>query len=259
MVVKLEARMRRLGLYCLCSSLRGACGESEWIDPDTPWESFKKLDSRGERLELVFSDEFQSAGRSFGDGHDPKWTAIAGFPDGNDQVNAYDDSIDFATTADGKLLLKVAHQPSVLEYTNSTFQRAQVTRAYTSSMLQTWNKFCFSHGMVELSAKLPGYGEQPGIWPAFWTFGNLGRAILKQSTDQLWPFSFDECPETEDAAANQAPRAAQKINACLSKARGCTKKRRCCCIRLHKFAIFCWFFDILLYRLWMALVGHPSS
>ena len=146
-----------------------------------------------------------------------KWTAIGGFPDGNEQVNAYDDSTDFATTADGKLLLKVAHQPSMLEYTNSTFHRVQVTRAYTSSMLQTFNKFCFSHGLVELSAKLPGRAEQPGIWPAFWIFGNLGRAILKDSTDQLWPFSYDQCPDLKHAAANQAPQDAQRINACLSK------------------------------------------
>ncbi|CAE7373207.1 KRE6 [Symbiodinium pilosum] len=105
----------------------------------------------------------------------------------------------------------------MLEYTNSTFHRVQVTRAYTSSMLQTFNKFCFSHGLVELSAKLPGRAEQPGIWPAFWIFGNLGRAILKDSTDQLWPFSYDQCPDLKHAAANQAPQDAQRINACLSK------------------------------------------
>ena len=44
---------------------------------------------------------------------------------------------------------------------------------FRSAMLQSWNKFCFTGGIVEFRAKLPQGG---GYWPALWTFGNLGRA-----------------------------------------------------------------------------------
>jgi beta-glucanase (GH16 family) len=35
-----------------------------------------------------------------------------------------------------------------------------------SGMLQSWNKFCFTGGIVEFSAKLPGDAKVGGLWPA---------------------------------------------------------------------------------------------
>ena len=35
-----------------------------------------------------------------------------------------------------------------------------------SAMLQGWNKFCFTGGIVEFSAKLPGSPRIAGLWPA---------------------------------------------------------------------------------------------
>ena len=35
-----------------------------------------------------------------------------------------------------------------------------------SAMLQSWNKFCFTGGIVEISAKLPGSPRIGGLWPA---------------------------------------------------------------------------------------------
>lgn len=32
-------------------------------------------------------------------------------------------------------------------------------------MLQTWNKFCFTTGYVEVSLSLPGTSQTPGFWP----------------------------------------------------------------------------------------------
>eukprot|EP00966_Prymnesium_polylepis_P246997 5712186-Prymnesium_polylepis.1 len=34
-------------------------------------------------------------------------------------------------------------------------------------MIQSWNKFCFSEGAVELRARMPGLHNQEGLWPAF--------------------------------------------------------------------------------------------
>jgi beta-glucan synthesis-associated protein KRE6 len=47
---------------------------------------------------------------------------------------------------------------------------------YTGGMLSTWNKFCFTGGLIETSVTLPGANNAVGMWPAVWTMGNLGRA-----------------------------------------------------------------------------------
>lgn len=74
-------------------------------------------------------------------------------------------------------------------------------------MLQSWNKFCFTGGIIEISASLPGSPEisvwkisrilqlhiqqidlcLQGLWPGAWTMGNLGRAGFGATTDGMWP------------------------------------------------------------------------
>ena len=82
-------------------------------------------------------------------------------------------------------------------------------------MLQSWNKFCFRGGAAEVSVQLPGDADQPGLWPAFWLMGNLGRATFTASTDGLWPFLFDECvPPADEIACNAGQCYAQRISAC---------------------------------------------
>ncbi|CAE8675228.1 unnamed protein product, partial [Polarella glacialis] len=198
-----------------------SCPRSQWVDPDTPAAACRlQTDSAGEPLELIFSDEFNVPGRTFADGQDPVWTAITGFPATNDQLNAYDDSAERATTYDGKLLLRISNSLSTLNVVNATSGKTrQLKRPYTSAMLQSWNKFCFTGGVVEISAKFPGKPEQPGLWPAFWLMGNLGRATFQESTDNIWPFTYSQCPTGGEAEqeANQFPRKQQRINKCLGE------------------------------------------
>lgn len=40
------------------------------------------------------------------------------------------------------------------------------TKHVQSAMLQGWNKFCITGGIVEFSAKLPGKSNIGGHWPA---------------------------------------------------------------------------------------------
>ena len=80
--------------------------------------------------------------------------------------------------------------------------------------VQGWNKFCFTEGFFEISTKFPGAGSQPGLWPAAWIFGNLGRATVLNTTEKLWPWSYDHCPADEDNEANQDVPNQQRINAC---------------------------------------------
>lgn len=54
-------------------------------------------------------------------------------------------------------------------------------------MLQSWNKFCFTGGYIEVSLSLPGSPTIPGFWPGAWTMGNLGRAGYGATTDGTWP------------------------------------------------------------------------
>jgi len=48
--------------------------------------------------------------------------------------------------------------------------------SYKGGMIATWNKFCFTGGLIEASVQLPGRYDVSGLWPAIWTMGNLGRA-----------------------------------------------------------------------------------
>lgn len=55
-------------------------------------------------------------------------------------------------------------------------------------MVQTWNKFCFTGGIVETSVVLPGINNVMGLWPAVWTMGNLGRAGYGATLDGMVRF-----------------------------------------------------------------------
>ncbi|TBU31051.1 beta-glucan synthesis-associated [Dichomitus squalens] len=52
-------------------------------------------------------------------------------------------------------------------------------------MIQTWNKFCFTGGLVKTSVMLPGYNNVCGLWPAIWVMGNPGRAGYGASLDGM--------------------------------------------------------------------------
>jgi beta-glucanase (GH16 family) len=55
-------------------------------------------------------------------------------------------------------------------------------------MMQSWNKFCFTGGLIETSVMMPGWPQYLGMWPAVWTMGNLGRAGYGSTTDGLVRF-----------------------------------------------------------------------
>ena len=81
------------------------------------------------------------------------------------------------------------------------------SRNYTSGMLQSWNKFCFTGGVLEMAVQVP---TSSGLWPAAWLMGNLGRATFEATTSNMWPWSYSKCGEV--TYINEK----QKINACSS-------------------------------------------
>ncbi|PFH45640.1 glycoside hydrolase family 16 protein [Amanita thiersii Skay4041] len=153
------------------------------IDEDTPKEAYTKFSyTHNEELVLVFSDEFNTDGRSFYPGDDPYWEAVDLHYWGTNDLEWYDPQQ--ATTEGGALKIK-------LEKVANT--RDNHDLEYRSAMLQSWNKFCFTGGLIEAAVTLPGVNDVGGLWPALWTMGNLGRAGHGATTDGLWPFTYDSC------------------------------------------------------------------
>jgi len=76
----LMACLRRVAVLALAVdalSVHVMGGGTGWVDPDTPAEMFMQQSLvDGKALTLVMSDEFNVAGRTFNDGHDPRWTAL---------------------------------------------------------------------------------------------------------------------------------------------------------------------------------------
>ncbi|KAJ2924084.1 hypothetical protein H1R20_g13016, partial [Candolleomyces eurysporus] len=154
------------------------------IDEDTPREAYtrKSYMPDTEDLVLVFSDEFNRDGRTFYPGDDPFWEAVDLHYWGTNDLEWYDPA--GASTKDGTLRL-------TLERVNDTASNHDLQ--YRSGMIQSWNKFCFTGGLLEASVQLPGSTNVGGLWPAVWAMGNLGRAGFGGSLDGMWPYTYDSC------------------------------------------------------------------
>lgn len=104
--------------------------------------------------ELIWSEEFDVSGAP-----DPNtWNFDLGTGEngwGNNELQYYTDRPENVIVADG--LLKIRAKAESLNGSN-----------YTSSRIQSHQKFEFQYGKVEVRAKLPTGG---GTWPAIWTLG----------------------------------------------------------------------------------------
>lgn len=118
-------------------------------------------------------------------------------------------------------------------------------------MVQTWNKFCFTGGVLEMAIELPGDAHSGGksielggykrltagnctnwisklssapiflcilflniwvgLWPAAWLMGNLARATFPDTTVNVWPWSYDRCGDIDHLDSRQI------ISACNDK------------------------------------------
>lgn len=152
---------------------------------------------------LVFSDEFQEEGRKFGvKDKDPRWTAedIYYFP--TQDIEVYKPSQ--VTTADGKakITIEKTRKPERASSLQPDGTQWNVPKNFKSGMVNSWNKFCFTGGYMEMSLKLPGSDKVPGFWPAFWAMGNLGRAGYMPSTGGFWPYSYSECGKGSNSSTS---------------------------------------------------------
>ena len=114
------------------------------IDADTPDDAKTRTGFDGNTYNLVFSDEFNTDGRTFYPGDDPYWEAVDLWYWATSDMEWYDPGQVF--TRDGKLVILIE------EVETHDLQ-------YRSGMLQSWNKFCFTSGYIEVSLSLPGPNE----------------------------------------------------------------------------------------------------
>lgn len=177
---------------------------TEMIDFDTP-SKFKSWNSSlDEKWDLVFSDEFNCEGRTFYPGDDQFWEAVDIHYAATDNMEWLDPA--HVTTKEGALRITMSNEPSH-------------NLNYTSGMLQSWNKLCFTQGYVETSIRMPGTKNTTGLWPAFWSLGNLARAGYMASTEGTWPYSYDACDigvtanQSSNDGLSHLP--GQKLNSCI--------------------------------------------
>uniref|UniRef100_M4BNE8 GH16 domain-containing protein n=1 Tax=Hyaloperonospora arabidopsidis (strain Emoy2) TaxID=559515 RepID=M4BNE8_HYAAE len=193
-------------------------GIKDWVDPSTPEDRQVFINSRGRKWDLVMSDEFNVANRSFRPGDDHLWTSLDK-PDGvNGALEVYAHDMT-STKCEGDtcyFYIKVKDDPksiSVYNMYKTPPEFQEVKFHYRAAMVQSWNKFCYQGGMLEVRAQLPGaVSDKSGnpdlalgksgkvatkeyypTWPGIWMLGNLGRAIFSASTNRMWPFSYDKC------------------------------------------------------------------
>ncbi|GMF35546.1 unnamed protein product [Phytophthora lilii] len=190
-----------------------------WVDPDTPEERQTFTNSRGRKWDLVMSDEFNVANRSFRPGDDHMWTSLDK-PDGvNGALEIYSHNMTSTKCDDDGtcyFYIEVADEMQTIKVYNMYKYPPgyeDVYFYYRAAMVQSWNKFCFQGGMLEVRAQLPGaVSDKSGnpdltlgksgkvatkayypTWPGIWMMGNLGRAIFSASTNRMWPFSYNKC------------------------------------------------------------------
>jgi hypothetical protein len=182
-----------------------------WVDIDTlPQHKTIKSFYDHKQYEIIMSDEFNRDGRSFKDGYDRTWTAIDKSDDdqtaqGRKSLHFYNDTM--ITTEGGFLAISTNTETTTWKGWNPYLKKYEMlSRHFKSGMVQSWNKFCFTGGIIEFSVKLPGDPHIGGLWPALWLMGNLGRATFEQSTNLMWPWSYEPC--------NRPLQQAQEISGC---------------------------------------------
>lgn len=115
------------------------------IDPETPAAAKTRTGYDGQAYELVFSDEFNTDGRTFYPGDDPFWEAA---------------DIWYGSTADQEWYdpKQIYTKGGALQIVMDSVTDTSINHGlpYRSGMLQSWNKFCFTSGYIEVAITLPG-------------------------------------------------------------------------------------------------------
>ncbi|KAG6811656.1 hypothetical protein H0H92_006418 [Tricholoma furcatifolium] len=129
------------------------------IDTATPQNAKTRTGFDGYQYDLVFSDEFEVEGRTFYPGDDPFWEAVDLWYGATGDLEWYDPSQ--VITNNGSLVITMdstsTTQPGLTPGSTAPFTPdTNHALNYRSGMLQSWNKFCFTAGYIEVAVVLPG-------------------------------------------------------------------------------------------------------
>ena len=114
--------------------------------------------------ELIWHDEFDTGTKPDRD----SWNYEYGFVR-NNELQWYQE--DNATIANGNLVITGKREELVnpgYEPGSTNWSKSRETAQYTSSSINTRNRFEFMYGIVEVRAKID---TASGMWPAIWTLG----------------------------------------------------------------------------------------
>ncbi|PPR01618.1 hypothetical protein CVT24_005845, partial [Panaeolus cyanescens] len=160
---------------------------------------------------------------------DPFWEAVDLWYGATGDIEWYDPSQ--VTTRDGALVITMDHisttQSKITPGSTAPFTIAENHNLeYRSGMLQSWNKFCFTTGYIEVAVTFPGPDENTeGYWPGAWTMGNLARPGYPATTDGMWPYTYDSCDvgtfPNQTYADKSGPPAALRTDRGRSRACSC--------------------------------------
>ncbi|KAG6901397.1 hypothetical protein C0995_012521 [Termitomyces sp. Mi166 len=147
------------------------------IDPSTPREALTRRSKDGVLYRLVFSDEFNTEGRTFYKDDDPFWEAT------DNQLHDYK----LATTQDGYLVLKSRIIPI----------RGPQTGAQIRGFLKQRTSTRLDGGFVEVAVASPTSSvDQHLMWTGSWTSGDAEVPIQGASLSEtvLLQLSLDSGP-----------------------------------------------------------------
>ncbi|KAI3431296.1 hypothetical protein D9Q98_004355 [Chlorella vulgaris] len=211
----------------------GAAGTgvtTEWIDAATPdtactaqlctddFDTCNVASPPLSTLQLVFSDEFETEGQQLNvAAGNKRWTAEQLHYGATQDIEVY--LPEQVTTEGGAAVITI---DQVADGGSATALGqlaggavANVSSAYKSGFVDSWNKFCFTGGYLESRLQLPGNETVSGFWPALWLMGNLARGGYAETTRGFWPYSYSSCGGADVGAEFGAGGPAlQNISAC---------------------------------------------
>ncbi|OWZ18900.1 Beta-glucan synthesis-associated protein [Phytophthora megakarya] len=176
--------------------IKSRSGLWPWIDVDTPEDAYNLTSSRGETWKLVMSDEFNVPGRNFSPGVDHMWTALE-MPDGVNAALEYY-SVNMTSTvkeSDGRGVFQIkTMEEENITYTvwNNYAKPAGFETHYMyyrAGMVQSWNKFCFQGGRMEVVAMLPGTTSSSNP-----DMGNVNGRVKTTGFYPTWPATTNATP-----------------------------------------------------------------
>ncbi len=126
--------------------------------------------SNTKSLVLVWNDEFDGQVLDT-----KKWTAIDRASSHNNELQAY---LSKNVRIENGNLVITSRKEDYTGKDNFNQSKSLVTRNYTSGIVNTYGKYFFTYGRVEIRAKLP---KTQGIWSAHW--------MLPE--DKTWPPEID--------------------------------------------------------------------